>query len=87
VPDAAASQPRDPSTQCNSSMQSLSQECVKTDGQEWAVVDGPEDETDTHSGEMSSSFKFQLGWGTWRFTLFSWEINIKREHAHNNNDR
>jgi hypothetical protein len=87
VSHVITSQPRDSSTPPDSSTQPPSQEHNKTDGQEWSVVDGPENETDTHSGGILSSFNFQLGWGTWQFTLFSWEMNVKREHTHNTNGR
>ena len=66
----------------NSSTQPLSQDDDKVCGEEWAVVTSPKDATDTCTGGMSSHFNFQLSWGTWKFTLFSWDLNIKKEHTH-----
>ncbi|KAK2758622.1 hypothetical protein FQN54_003312 [Arachnomyces sp. PD_36] len=50
----------------------------KDDGQEWDVVTNPEadDETDLPAKRMSSHFDVQLGWGQWKFTLFSWDMNV-----------
>lgn len=67
---------------CISSTQPLSQDEDKVGEQEWTVVTSPESERDTHSGGVSSHFDIQLGWGTWRFTLFSWDLNIKKEYTH-----
>lgn len=65
------------------STQPLSQDDDKVCEQEWTVVTNPKDETDTCTGGVSSHFKFQLGWGTRKFTLFSWDLNIQKEHTHN----
>lgn len=66
----------------NSSTQPLSQDNDKVCGQEWVVVTSPRDATDTCTGGMSSRFDFQLGWGKWKFTLFSWDVNVKKGHTH-----
>ena len=87
VSDVVAPQSLGSSAQPNSYARSPSQEHSKIDEQEWAVVDSPENEPETHYGEMSGSLEFYLGWGTWRFTLFSWKMNIRTEHTHDNNDR
>jgi hypothetical protein len=61
------------------------------DRQEWIVVDNPddetkpspEDETDMGCGRsISSQFKLDLGRGTSRHTVFSWEMKIRRVHDH-----
>ncbi|KAF2498556.1 hypothetical protein BU16DRAFT_615586 [Lophium mytilinum] len=55
----------------------------KTDDQDWAVIDSPPDESNTHSGGgFSSHFDLQLGWGRWKFTLLSWDLNVRKEHTH-----
>jgi len=71
----------------NSSAQPQGQDDGKNDGknddQEWAVVNSPRDETNEHICEgMSSHFDLQLGWGKWKWTVFSWDVNIKKTHNH-----
>ncbi|KAF2807077.1 uncharacterized protein BDZ99DRAFT_422483 [Mytilinidion resinicola] len=67
----------------DSSTQAQGQDDGKTDGQEWAVVNKPQDEPNTLSGGgVSSHFDLQLGWGRYKFTLFSWDLNVKKEHTH-----
>lgn len=68
-----------------SSTQPPSQDDDKVGGKEWTVVSNPKDETDTCIGGMSSHFEVQLGWGTWKFTLFSWDLKIKKPHTHCDN--
>lgn len=50
----------------------------ETDGQQWDVVSNPEadNETDSPARSMSSHFDFTLGWGQWKHTLFSWDMNV-----------
>ncbi|KAK2763323.1 hypothetical protein FQN54_009959 [Arachnomyces sp. PD_36] len=51
----------------------------KTDGQ-WDVVTNPEAEGETNppARRMSSHFDFKLGWGKWKHTLFSWDMNVRK---------
>ncbi|KAF2129356.1 hypothetical protein P153DRAFT_366753 [Dothidotthia symphoricarpi CBS 119687] len=50
----------------------------KTDLEEWTVINSPEDEPATGESIMSSHFDLQLGWGKWKFNVFSWDLNIKK---------
>ena len=53
------------------------------DSLEWAVVNnGIREEPKTHGGGMSSQFTFEVGWGRWKWTVFSWDINVRRGHSH-----
>lgn len=59
------------------------------DGQQWEVVANPgadDDETDSAGRGVSSHFDVKLGWGRWRFTLFSWDMNV-RKSAHGNTEQ
>jgi hypothetical protein len=44
-----------------------------------------ENEHKTHGRNISSSFSLKLGWGDWKFTLFSWELEINKHPTQNNN--
>ncbi|KFZ16041.1 hypothetical protein V502_05276 [Pseudogymnoascus sp. VKM F-4520 (FW-2644)] len=65
-----------------SSSHARSQDDGKSDGQQWEVLTNSEadNETDSHARSVSSHFDAQIGWGRWKFTLFSLDMNIKK-HA------
>jgi hypothetical protein len=51
---------------------------------EWDVVEMPvvdekaKEKSDTCNGsKISSQFQLDLGWGSWRMTMFGWDVNIK----------
>ncbi|XXH01377.1 hypothetical protein Hte_007737 [Hypoxylon texense] len=50
------------------------------DDQQWAVVTHPDADTDKGPpGQGASShFDVTLGWGKWKFTLFSLDVSIKK---------
>lgn len=53
----------------------------RSESQEWEIVTRPEAPTQTpysHGRRMSSHFDLQLGWGTWKFKLFSWDVDFRR---------
>ena len=70
-------------TRSESSFEARSQEeKLRTDGQQWEVVNSPvsdnqNSQTDPPARAMSSHFDFHVGWGKWKFTLFSWDVNVK----------
>ncbi|KAK1764333.1 hypothetical protein QBC33DRAFT_572713 [Phialemonium atrogriseum] len=70
-------------TWSESSFEARSQEeKLRTDGQQWEVVNSPvsdnqNSQTDPPSMGLSSHFDFHVGWGKWKFTLFSWDVNVK----------
>ncbi|KAL6693497.1 hypothetical protein J3F84DRAFT_80088 [Trichoderma pleuroticola] len=51
----------------------------KADGQEWDIVKDSEAEHEAQRGGISSRFNFQVGWGKWKTSLFSWDLNVRRE--------
>lgn len=51
----------------------------KTDGQEWDIVKDSDAEPETQRGGFSSQFNFEVGWGKWKMTLLSWDINVRRK--------
>lgn len=55
----------------------------KSDNQQWEILTHPQEhsQTDPHSQEMSSHFDVQLGWGAWKFTLFSWDMKVKHDRG------
>ncbi|WQF75222.1 hypothetical protein CDEST_00236 [Colletotrichum destructivum] len=54
----------------------------KLDDEGWEVVAKPGDEQQSHGTGFSSSFDLQLGWGSWRTSVLSWDVNVRREHTH-----
>lgn len=66
----------------SSTTQPISQDDNKVDREDWIVVDSPRDEPYTCGEEISSQFSLHLGRGSWRFTLFSWDLSIRSEHTH-----
>ncbi|KAF6813067.1 hypothetical protein CPLU01_14733 [Colletotrichum plurivorum] len=58
----------------------------KSDGQQWEVLNAPKEEqeedkkyTGKQEGGFSSNFNLQLGWGKWKFTPLSWEVNVNNQ--------
>ncbi|KAK1753255.1 hypothetical protein QBC47DRAFT_54411 [Echria macrotheca] len=55
------------------------------DTQQWEVVGkpasepnpAPESETTVHGRATSSHFDLKIGWGKYKLTLLSWDINTK----------
>ncbi|KAI1082108.1 hypothetical protein F5B20DRAFT_578876 [Whalleya microplaca] len=49
--------------------------------QEWTVVPHPEAnvEENAPSSGISSHFDITLGWGKWKTTIFSWDLNIRKQ--------
>ncbi|KAJ0168413.1 hypothetical protein CTA2_6416 [Colletotrichum tanaceti] len=54
----------------------------KPDDEGWEVVAKPGGEQEPHGTGFSSSFDLQLGWGSWRISVFSWDVNVRRENTH-----
>ncbi|KAI0441566.1 hypothetical protein F4803DRAFT_522630 [Xylaria telfairii] len=54
----------------------------KNEDQDWEVVQPVEPDTEENvpDQEVSSHFDITLGWGRRKFTIFSWDVNI-RKHA------
>ncbi|KAK0707856.1 hypothetical protein B0H67DRAFT_588791 [Lasiosphaeris hirsuta] len=62
-----------------------------SDDRQWELVtassENHDEDGERHSQDMqttqswSSQFDFKLGWGAWKFTLFSWDINFKRSES------
>ncbi|KAK1917344.1 hypothetical protein P3342_000057 [Pyrenophora teres f. teres] len=55
----------------------------KEDDSEWTIIEKPIVDKPTHddhtvASNISSQFKLDLGWGSWRTTVFSWDINIHK---------
>jgi len=51
---------------------------------EWTIIEHPfvgkdEDKDGTVGAGTSSHFKLDLGWGSLRTTVFSWDLNIRRQ--------
>lgn len=48
------------------------------DGEDWEVVTAPQanEEPASSRKSVSSHFDIRLGWGKWKFTLFSWDIEV-----------
>jgi hypothetical protein len=60
--------------------QPLSHDEGKIDGQQWEVVPSPETDDDTPRSSASSHFHLKVGWGQWKWTLLSWDLNINAEY-------
>lgn len=54
----------------------------KSDDEGWEVVAKPGNEQKSHGTGFSSSFDLQLGWGSWRTSVLSWDVNVRRGHTH-----
>ncbi|KAK8108668.1 hypothetical protein PG984_014469 [Apiospora sp. TS-2023a] len=66
--DASAAPPQD-------------QDVKSRDGEQWEVLPKPGEADDTSEGQeggFSSHFAFKLGWGSWRTTIFSWDLKVGR---------
>ncbi|KAK0657909.1 hypothetical protein B0T16DRAFT_402714 [Cercophora newfieldiana] len=60
---------------------------AQNDAQQWEVVETPatnpdpgresDSETNVQGHKVSSHFDIKLGWGKYKFTLFSWDMNVK----------
>ncbi|KAH7120868.1 hypothetical protein B0J11DRAFT_532809 [Dendryphion nanum] len=50
---------------------------ARNDIEEWVLVNNPEHEPETHEGAISSHFKLDLGWGSWRTTVFRWDVDVR----------
>ncbi|KAH7111814.1 hypothetical protein B0J11DRAFT_410751, partial [Dendryphion nanum] len=55
----------------------------KTDAPGWTIIDKPSENNEAdnchgHGPGIETSFSLQLGWGNWRFTVFSWEMSIRK---------
>ncbi|KAL5376521.1 hypothetical protein DPSP01_010431 [Paraphaeosphaeria sporulosa] len=53
------------------------------DSRQWEVLPHPQAEEYTEeplgmAGGISSQFDFQFGWGSWKFSLFNWDLNVNR---------
>ncbi|KAF6806426.1 hypothetical protein CSOJ01_08846 [Colletotrichum sojae] len=64
----------------------------KGDGRQWEVVNPPKEEqeedsknTSQQEGGFAGNFSLQLGWGKWKFTPLSWEVNVNDQVAHDRN--
>ncbi|TQN69789.1 hypothetical protein CSHISOI_05688 [Colletotrichum shisoi] len=77
-PSEAAAKRLGPATEA-----SRRDEREKPDDEGWEVVAKPGDEQKSHGTGFSSSFDLQLGWGSWRTSVLSWDVNVRRGgHAH-----
>ncbi|KAK1833482.1 hypothetical protein QBC39DRAFT_329081 [Podospora conica] len=78
-----------PSSESKNQASSLARgaDVPQNDGQQWEVVAKPasdpdpvaEPETNVHTQTASSHFNITLGWGRYKFTLLSWDANVKKE--------
>ncbi|KAK2035203.1 hypothetical protein LX32DRAFT_255297 [Colletotrichum zoysiae] len=48
---------------------------------DWEVITKPEKEPASVGKGFSSSFDLQIGWGSWRTSLLSWDVGVRREHT------
>ncbi|KAI0180541.1 hypothetical protein GGR52DRAFT_248751 [Hypoxylon sp. FL1284] len=61
-----------------------SETCVQddgiNDGQPWEIVPHPDEkrEEEPHSRRYSSHFDMTFGWGKWKFTILSWDVDVTR---------
>ncbi|KAK4444004.1 hypothetical protein QBC34DRAFT_498606 [Podospora aff. communis PSN243] len=63
------------------------QETESNDAQKWEIVETPATGKEHDTGEgtnfgrmaVSSHFDFNIGWGKYKFTLFSWDVNVRSE--------
>ncbi|KAI1774330.1 hypothetical protein F4818DRAFT_79882 [Hypoxylon cercidicola] len=55
------------------------------DRNDWAVVPHPEANTGENppSRGASSHFDITLGWGKWKFTVFSWDASVRKQAGEN----
>ncbi|KND93260.1 hypothetical protein TOPH_02399, partial [Tolypocladium ophioglossoides CBS 100239] len=69
----------DIASRSKSSPPAASKDDGKTDSQEWEVVTSAEanNETNTHTKRTSTHFDIQLGFGRWKWTLFSWDTSTE----------
>jgi hypothetical protein len=44
----------------------------------WPLVEEPEEKG---GNTISSQFKFDVGWGSWRKTIFAWDFNITTKES------
>jgi hypothetical protein len=60
------------------SSQARGQDEGKSDDQQWEILGDSEADTatDPPPGGISSHFDLHLGWGDWKFTVFSWDLKI-----------
>ncbi|KAL6792252.1 hypothetical protein GGI42DRAFT_335654 [Trichoderma sp. SZMC 28013] len=58
------------------SLDTSSSQGAKADAQEWDIVKDFEAEPEAQGGGISSHFNFQVGWGKWKMSLFSWDVNV-----------
>jgi len=62
-------------TASSASSRPLGQDENNNAGHLWEVVESPNSDETTPDG-FSSHFDITLGWGKWKFTLFSWDMKI-----------
>ena len=69
----------------NSSSRDRGHDEDKRDDQQWEVVVSPEADKgiDSSAGGFSSHFDLQLGWGRWKFTVFSWDLIVSKPAGRN----
>ncbi|KAL7952594.1 hypothetical protein V8C34DRAFT_322843 [Trichoderma compactum] len=59
------------------SLDTSSSQGAKAAVQEWDIVKDFEAEPEAQRGGISSHFNFQIGWGKWKISLLSWDIEIE----------
>jgi hypothetical protein len=65
-----------------SGSQSLEDDESRHDSLQWEVVESPEAAKTTQTGGVSSHFHIEVGWGKWKFILFSWDASISGFDGH-----
>lgn len=67
-------------TNARDSPKALNPEDGQNDDQEWALVPQPSehDEEEPPRRGFSSHFDMTFGWGKWKFTVLSWDINVSK---------
>ncbi|KAK1983902.1 hypothetical protein LZ30DRAFT_462632 [Colletotrichum cereale] len=49
---------------------------------DWEVVSKPDDGLSSGRKGFFSSFDLQLGWGSWKTSVLSWDVSVRTEHTH-----
>ncbi|OHW90029.1 hypothetical protein CSPAE12_11336, partial [Colletotrichum incanum] len=50
--------------------------------EDWEVITKLENESETHGNHLSSNFNLQVGWGSWRTSILSWDVSVRTDHTH-----
>ncbi|KAK7918242.1 hypothetical protein PG985_010116 [Apiospora marii] len=67
-------------TRSDTSAPPQDQDFKSRDGEQWEVLPKPGEAGASEGGEggMSSHFDFKVGWGKWKYTVFSWDLKVGR---------